>query len=326
MKPFARVCAAAFVAAISVALSLGAQAQDFPSKPIRIVVPYVPGGNIDITARTLAPGLGEALGQTIIVDNRAGAGGLIGSTYAAKAAPDGYTLLLGSTGTVTLAPAVFKTVPYDAAKDLVPIGAIQAVPLLITVAPKVPVNSFKEFLAYTKSKGSPVTMATAGVGTTNHLALEMLKHDAKIAVTHVPYKGSGAAFTDLLGSQIDSMMDQLSASIEYVRSGRLRAIAITSLKRSPQLPNVPTLDELGLPGFNATTFTGLFAPAATPSAVIEKLQGALKKVLTTESVRERYRTMGVEMMNMTPAEFAAFVRTDAERWLKAARQANIVLQ
>ncbi len=326
MKPFARVCAAAFVAAISVALSLGAQAQDFPSKPIRIVVPYVPGGNIDITARTLAPGLGEALGQTIIVDNRAGAGGLIGSTYAAKAAPDGYTLLLGSTGTVTLAPAVFKTVPYDAAKDLVPIGAIQAVPLLITVAPKVPVNSFKEFLAYTKSKGSPVTMATAGVGTTNHLALEMLKHDAKIAVTHVPYKGSGAAFTDLLGSQIDSMMDQLSASIEYVRSGRLRAIAITSLKRSPQLPNVPTLDELGLPGFNATTFTGLFAPAATPSAVIEKLQGALKKVLTTESVRERYRTMGVEMMNMTPAEFAAFVRADAERWLKAARQANIVLQ
>jgi len=326
MKPLVRVLAAACAAAVLVALSLGVQAQDFPSKPIHIVVPYVPSGNIDITARTLAPGLGEVLGQSIIIDNRAGAGGLIGATYAAKAAPDGYTLLLGSTGTVTLAPAVFKTVPYDAAKDLVSIGAIQEVPLLITVAPKVPVNNFKEFLAYSKSKGSPISMATSGVGTTNHLALEMLKHDAKIPVTHVPYKGSGAAFADLLGSQIDSMMDQLSASIEYVRSGRLRAIAITSLKRSPQLPNVPTLAELGYAGFNATTFTGLFAPAGTPPAVIEKLQAALKKVLTTESVRERYRALGVEMMDMGPAEFAAFVRTDAERWRKVAREANIVLE
>jgi tripartite-type tricarboxylate transporter receptor subunit TctC len=288
-------------------------------------VPYVPSGNIDITARTLAPGFGEALGQTIIIDNRAGAGGLIGATYVAKAAPDGYTLLLGSTGTVTLAPAVFKTVPYDAAKDLVAIGAIQEVPLLVTVAPKLPVNNYKEFLDYVKAKGSPISMATSGVGTTNHLALEMLMHEAKIKITHVPYKGSGAAFTDLLGSQIDSMMDQLSASIEYVRSGRLRAVAITGLKRSPQLPNVPTLNELGLTGFNATTFTGLFAPGGTPPAAMEKLQAALKKVLATESVRERYRALGVEMMDMSPAEFAAFVRADLEKWRKVAREANIVL-
>jgi tripartite-type tricarboxylate transporter receptor subunit TctC len=251
---------------------------------------------------------------------------LIGATAGAKAAPDGYTLLLGSTGTITLGPAVFKTMPYDAMKELVPIGAIQEVPLLITVSPKLPVNNFKEFLAYSKSKGSPVTMATSGVGTTNHLALEMLVHEAKIPVTHVPYKGSGAAFADVLGSQVDTMMDQLSASIEYVRSGRLRAIAITSLKRSPQLPNVPTLAELGLTGFNATTFTGLFAPAGTPAAVMEKLQAALKKVLATESVRERYRALGVEMMDMSPAEFAVFVRADAERWRKVAREANIVLE
>jgi len=326
MKPFARVCAAAFAAAASVALSLGAQAQDYPNKPIHIVVPYVPSGNIDITARTLAPGFGEALKQNIIIDNRAGAGGLIGATAVAKAAPDGYTLLLGSTGTITLGPAVFKTMPYDPAKELVSIGPIQEVPLVITVAPKLPVNNYNEFLAFVKAKGSPISMATSGVGTTNHLALEMLMHEAKIAITHVPYKGSGAAFTDLLGSQIDSMMDQVSASIEYVRSGRLRAIAITSLKRSPQLPNVPTLNELGLQGFNATTFTGLFAPAATPPAVIEKLQAALKKVLATELVRERYRALGVEMIDMSPAEFAAFVRVDAERWRKVARASNIVLE
>jgi tripartite-type tricarboxylate transporter receptor subunit TctC len=325
MKPLARVRAAAFVAAISVVSCLGAQAQDFPNKPIRIVVPYAPAGNIDITARTLAPAFGEALGQTVIIDNRAGAGGSIGTAAVAKAAPDGYTLLLGSTGTITAGPAVYKTLPYDTMKDLVPIGAIQAVPLLLTAAPKTPVNNFKEFLAYSKAKGSPITMASSGSGTSNHLALEMLSREAKIPLTHVPYKGSGAAYADLLGSQVDTMMDQVSASIEHIRSGRLKAIAVTSLKRSPQLPNVPTLDELGVTGFNATTFTGLFAPAGTPPAVMEKLQGALKKVLATESIRERYRSLGVEMMDMSAAEFAAFVRADGERWRKVAREANIVI-
>lgn len=326
MKPFARARAPTYVAAIFVALSLGAQAQDFPSKPIRIVVPFVPAGNIDITARTLAPAFGETMGQTIIIDNRAGAGGLIGATAVAKAAPDGYTLLLGSTGTITLRPALLKAMPYDAAKDFVPIGAIQEVPLLLTVSPKLAVSNFKEFLAYSKSKHDPITMSTSGVGSTGHLALEMLSRDAKIALTQVPYKGAGAAFADLLGGQVETMMDQISASLEYIRSGRLKAIAVTSLKRSAQLPNVPTLDELGLAGFNATTFTGLFAPAGTPPAVIEKLQVALKKVLMLESIRARYRALGVEMMDMSPAEFAAFVRNDAERWRKVAHEANIVIE
>ena len=244
----------------------------------------------------------------------------------AKAAPDGYTLLLGSSGTITAGPAVYKALPYDTMKDLIPIGAIQAVPLLLTAAPKAPIGNFREFIAYSKSKGSPITMASSGSGTSNHLALEMLARDAKIALTHVPYKGSGAAFSDLLGSQVETMMDQVSASIEHIRSGRLKAIAVTSLKRSPQLPNVPTLDELGVTGFEATTFTGLFAPAGTPPLVIEKLQGALKKVLALEAVRERYRSFGVEMMDMSAAEFATFVRADAERWRKVAREANIVVE
>ena len=326
MKPLARFLGVATLAALSGAMSLGLQAQDFPNKPIRIVVPYAPAGNIDITARTLAPAFGEALGQTIVIDNRAGAGGSIGTAAVAKAAPDGYTLLLGSTGTITAGPAVYKSLPYDAMKDLVPVGAIQAVPLLLTAAPKAPISNFKEFLAYSKSKGSPITMASSGSGTTNHLALELLAREAKIELTHIPYKGSGAAYADLLGSQVETMMDQVSASLEHIRSGRLKAVAVTSLKRSPQLPNVPTLNELGLAGFDATTFTGLFAPAGTPAAVIEKLQAALKKVLATESIRERYRSLGVEMMDMSAAEFAAFVRTDAERWRKVAREANIVVE
>jgi tripartite-type tricarboxylate transporter receptor subunit TctC len=326
MKSVARTLVAALFAVACVAPGAGALAQDFPSKPIRIVVPYAPAGNIDITARTLAPAFAEALGQSVIVENRPGAGGSIGTGAVAKAAPDGYTLLLGSSGTITAGPAVYKALPYDTQKDLIPIGAIQAVPLLLTAAPKAPISSYKEFLAYAKSKGSPITMASSGSGTSNHLALELLSREAKIPLTHVPYKGSGAAFADLLGSQVETMMDQLSASIEHIRAGRLKAIAVTSLKRSPQLPNVPTLDELGVSGFDATTFTGLFAPAGTPPAVIEKLQAALKKTLAIESVRERYRSLGVEMMDMGAAEFAAFVRADGERWRKVAREANVVAE
>ncbi len=325
MKNMAGVFAAAALAICAAGWPV-AQAQEFPGKPIRIVVPYAPAGNIDITARTLAPAFGEALGQQIIIDNRAGAGGSIGTGVVAKAAPDGYTLLLGSSGTITAGPAVYKALPYDTMKDLVPIGAIQAVPLLLTASMKTPFNTYGEFIAYSKSKGSPITMASSGSGTSNHLALELLSREAKIPLTHVPYKGSGAAYADLLGGQVETMMDQVSASIEHIRGGRLKAIAVTSVKRSPQLPNVPTLDELGVKGFDATTFTGLFAPAGTPPAVIEKLQAALKKVLAIEAVRERYRTLGVEMMDMSNADFAAFVRADGERWRRVAREANIVVE
>jgi tripartite-type tricarboxylate transporter receptor subunit TctC len=326
MCSLARILAAASIAAASVLSGPGALAQDFPGKPIKIVVPYAPAGNIDITARMLAPAFGEALEQPILIDNRTGAGGSIGTAAVAKAAPDGYTLLLGSTGTITAGPAVYKALPYDTMKDLIPIGAIQTVPMVLTASPRTPINNFKELLAYSQTKGSPITMASSGTGTSNHLALEMLSREAKIPLTHVPYKGSGAAYADVLGSQVETMMDQVSASIEHIRSGRLKAIAVTSLKRSPQLPNVPTLDELGVTGFEATTFTGLFAPAGTPPAVIEKLQAALKKVLAVESLRERYRSMGVEMMDMTTAEFVVFVRADGERWRKVAREANIVVE
>jgi tripartite-type tricarboxylate transporter receptor subunit TctC len=324
-RPMLKRLSLILAAAASALACVAALAQDFSGRPVRIVVPYAPSGNVDITARTLAPAYAEALGLQVIVENRAGAGGTIGTAAVAKSAPDGTTLLLGSSGTVTAGPAVYKNLGYDPIRDLAPVGPIQSVPMVLTAAPKTPVSSFKELLAYAKSKGGPVSMASAGSGTSNHLALELLAREAQLSVLHIPYKGSGPALADLLGSQVETMMDQLTASIEHIRGGRLKPLAVTSHQRSPQLPNVPTLDELGVAGYEATTFTGLFAPAGVAPAVMEKLQAALKKALSVESVRERYRSMGVEMMDMNPADFAAYVRADLEKWRRVARDAHIVV-
>ena len=194
-----------------------ANAQEFPSKPVRILVPWPPSGNVDITARTVAPALGEALGQPVIVDNRAGAAGTIGSAAVAKSPADGYTLLLGSTGTITAGPAVFKTLPYDPVKDFVAVGGIQSVPLVLTAAPKTPVSTYAEFVSLANSKKGQLSVASAGSGSSNHLAIELLMRMADLKLLHIPYKGSGPAIADLLGSQVESMMDQLTASIGYIR-------------------------------------------------------------------------------------------------------------
>ena len=301
-------------------------AQDFPSRPVRIVVPWPPSGNVDITARTIAPAYSEALGQQVIVENRAGAGGTIGSAYVAKSAPDGYTLLLGSTGTITSAPAVFRTISYDPIKDFVAVGAIQWVPMVLTVAPGTQVATFQEYFSLAQSKPGELSIASAGNGSSNHLAIELLMRQANLKLLHVPYKGSGPALTDLLGSQVASMMDQLTASIGYIRDGRLRPLAVTSLARSPLLPGVPTLDELGIKGYEASTFTAIFAPAGTPPSIVERLHSGLKKALANDQMRERYRTMGADIVDMTPAEFANYVRADLEKWRKVAREGNIVVE
>ncbi len=301
-------------------------AQEFPAKPVRIIVPWPPGGNVDITARTVQSALGDALGQQVLVENRPGAGGTVGSAQVAKSTADGYTLLLGSSGTITNAPAVYKNIAYDPVKDLVAIGPIQSTPMVITAAPKTPAANWAEFLSYIKNKNAPVSVATAGNGSSNHLALELLIRQTKLPLLHVPYKGSGPAITDLLGSQVDAMVDQLSASIGHIRDGRLKALAVTSKTRSPQLPNVPTLDELGVKDFEVSTFTGIFGPAGMPAPVAEKLHAALKKALAVEAVRDKYRSMGVEVMDMGPAAFAAYVKADYEKWRQVAREANIVVE
>ncbi|HEY3075393.1 MAG TPA: tripartite tricarboxylate transporter substrate binding protein [Burkholderiales bacterium] len=308
------------------ALAGAALAQEFPHRPVRIVVPWPPAGNVDITARTVAPALGDALGQQVIVENRAGAGGTIGTAAVVKSPADGYTLLLGSSGTVTSGPAVFKNLAYDPLRDLVAIGPIQSVPIVLTVAPKTPATSYAEYVALAKAKGGQLSVASAGNGSSNHLAIELLMRQANLKLLHVPYKGSGPALTDLIGSQVESMMDQLTASIGHIREGRIRVLAISSAKRSPLLPEVPTLDELGVKGYEAATFTGIFAPAGTPAPIVEKLAAALRKAMANESVRERYRAMGVEVMDLGQAEFAAYVRADYQKWLKVAREGNIVVE
>jgi tripartite-type tricarboxylate transporter receptor subunit TctC len=308
------------------ALSFLLHAQEFPVRPVRIVVPWPPSGNVDITARTVAPAFGEALGQQVIVDNRAGAAGTIGSAAVAKSPADGYTLLLGSTGTITAGPAVFKTMPYDPVRDFVAVGGIQSVPLVLTAAPKTPASTYAEFVSLARSKKGQLSIASAGSGSSNHLAIELLMRMADVKLLHVPYKGSGPAITDLLGSQVESMMDQLTASIGHIREGRIKPLAITSRSRSPLLPNVPTLDELGVKGYEASTFTGLFAPAETPRPVLDRLSSSLRKALANETVRERYRSMGVEIIDSTQAEFAAFVREDIDKWRQVAREGNIVVE
>jgi tripartite-type tricarboxylate transporter receptor subunit TctC len=312
----------AFIVGALAALTL--QAQDFPSRPVRIVVPWPPGGNVDFTARTLQQAFGEALGQQVVVENRAGAGGTIGSAQVAKSPADGYTLLLGSSGTISSAPSVFKNISYDPAKDFVAIGAIQYVPMVLTAAPNTPVKSYAELVSYAKIKS--VSIASAGNGSSNHLAIELLMRQAKLALVHVPYKGSGPAITDLLGSQVEAMMDQLTASIEHIRNGRLKALAVASLARSPLLPNVPTLDELGVKGYEAGTFTGIFGPSGIPPAVLMKLYSALRQALANAAVRERYRNSGAEVWEMSQAEFEAYVRADLEKWRRVAREANIVVE
>jgi tripartite-type tricarboxylate transporter receptor subunit TctC len=303
-----------------------AASQDFPSKPVRIVVPWPPSGNVDITARTVAPALGEALGQSVVVENRAGAAGAIGSAAVAKSTPDGYTLLLGSSGTITAGPAVWKTRHYDPVKDLVAVGGIQSVPIVLTAAPRTPAATFDEYRKLAASRGGQLSIASAGSGSSNHLAIELLMRMGNLSLLHIPYKGSGPAISDLLGSQVESMMDQLTASIGHIREGRIKAIAISSSKRSPLLPQVPTLDEAGVKGYEATTFTGIFAPAGTPKNVLDKLHGGLKKALANEGVRERFRGMGVDLIDMGQEAFAAYVRADYDKWLKVAREGNIVVE
>jgi tripartite-type tricarboxylate transporter receptor subunit TctC len=303
-----------------------ALAQEFPSRPVRIVVPWPPSGNVDITARTLAPAFGEALGQQVVVENRAGAGGRIGTEAVAKSPADGYTLLLGSSGTVTAGPAVWKNLNFDPLKDFVAVGPIQSVPIVLTVAPKTPARSFSEFSSLVREKPGQVSIASAGNGSSNHLAIELLMRQANLQLLHIPYKGSGPALTDLIGSQVQSMMDQLTASIGHIREGRIRALAISSLKRTPLLPDVPTLDELGVKGYEAATFTGIFAPAGTPSSTIQKLADALRKALANPAVRERYQAMGVEVMDMGQPQFAAYVRADYQKWQKVAREGNISVE
>lgn len=304
-------------------LPLSALSQAYPGKPVRIVVPFAPGGNVDINARAIAPGLGEIFGHQILVENRAGAGGMLGGEFVARSPADGYTLLMASNSVYSVAPNVFSKPRFNPLKDFAAISGISNVPFVIVLHPSVPAKNLKEFIALVKSRPGQMTMATAGTGTSNHLIGELFQMNAGVRMTGVPYKGSGPALTDLLGGQVDSHVDQLTASMAYIQAGRIRALAVTTDLRAPLLPNVPTLAEQGLKGFDATTITGLLAPAGTPKDVIDRIHAAVVKITAQQAIRDRFGALGASTLGNTPAEFGEYIRQDYAKMQKVVAAANI---
>ena len=302
----------------------GALAQNvLPTKPVRIVVGYPAGQTVDIIARSYAAALSKELGQPIIVDNRAGANGTLGAQEVKKAAPDGSTLLLGTLGQMAINPALYKKLPYDSLKDFAPISQVLFGPLLLLANPAFPPNTVQELVIYARAHPGAVNFASGGNGITAHLAMEIFQAQAGIKLTHIPYKGSPAALNDLIGGQVHVMFDNMPSSIQHVRSGKLRAVAVTTAHRSPELPNLPTIAESGLPGFEATSWFGLLAPAGTPPAVISKLSLAIIKVLGQADVKKRISEQGGEVISETPEQFAAFIRSENTRFAKVIKDAGI---
>jgi tripartite-type tricarboxylate transporter receptor subunit TctC len=310
-------------ALLTAAAFTAAAQQSYPTRPIRLIVPYPPGGNVDITARIIGPTLGELLGQTVVVDNRGGGGGNVGAHLVARAAPDGHTLLMGSSGPLSVNPVVVSNLPYDSLKDYSPVSQVHVVPLVVLAGQKSGIGSIREMIERAKASPGKLTVASAGTGTTNHFAIELFSTMAGVKVVHVPYKGSGPALTEMLGGQVATMFDQLSASIGYIRDGRLKALAVASAKRSSALPNVPTLDESGLRGYEASTFIGVLAPAETPKAVISQLNAAMLKVMGTRAVYQRLRELGTEPGSSSPEEFRKLIADELSKWRDVAKKAGL---
>ena len=310
-------------AVIALAIAATAAAQTYPSKPVRIIVPFAPGGAVDITARAIAPGLTEQLGQSFIVDNRGGAGGIIGADLVAKSAPDGYTLLLGSNSTLSVAPSLYPKNPYHPIRDFAPVSLVATMPFVLDVHPSVPAKSVKELIALAKAQPGRLSMASGGTGSSNQLVGELFQLLTAVKFTHVPYKGAAPAGIDLMAGQIDLLFDQLASSANYIKSGKLRALAVTSKARAAAIPAVPTMLESGVPNFEATNITGVLAPAGTPAEIIARLHAAVAKAANQSTVKGRFAGIGVEAVGGTPAEFAAYIKEDFARWTKVVKDANI---
>src|SRR6202165_3005746 len=294
-------------------------AQSYPSRPIRLVVPFPAGGTTDILAREAAQKLTEALGQAVVVDNRPGAAGNIGSDLVAKSAPDGYTLLMGTVGTHAINPSLYSKMPYDHVKDFAPVVLVAGVPNVLVVNPPLPVNSVADLIKLAKDKPGQINFASSGSGTSIHLSGELFKTMAGVDMTHVPYKGSAPAITDLMGGQVQVMFDNLPSSLQQIKAGKLRAIAVTSAKRAPALPDVPTVAESGLPGFEATSWFGVVAPAGTAPAIIARINADVNQWLQSPDVKEKLLAQGAVAAGGTPEQFAAHIRAETEKWAKVVK-------
>jgi tripartite-type tricarboxylate transporter receptor subunit TctC len=308
--------ATALIAALGASAAV---AQDYPSRPITLVVPFPPGGSTTIVARIVADKMSEALGQSIVVDNRGGAGGTVGSRAVAKSAADGYTILLGYTGTLAIGPTLYGNVGYDPRSDFEPIGRIATAPNTLVVHPSLPVHSVPELIAYGKANPGKLNYGSAGIGTVSHVCGEYFATAAGIKITHVPYKGTGPAIIDLLGGHIPMAFAPVPATHENATSGKLRMLAVTSAVRSTLLPDVPTIAETALPGFEAVLRYGLVAPAGTPRAIIAKLNTALNAALTSDDVRARLALDGAEPLPSTPADYGADIDREETQWSKVVK-------
>ena len=311
------------VAAVAALFTGAAYAQSYPGKPIRVVVPFPAGGNADVFARALSQKMAEAWSQGVVVDNRAGAAGIIGTQLVAKAPPDGYTLLMGTTGTHTTNPAVYEKLPYDPVRDFAPVSNFADSPFLLVVHPSVPTGNLKQLIAFAKSRPGQLHYASFGTGSSAHLAGEMLRMAARIDILHVPYKGGPPALADVVGGHVALMFNALPAVIPQVKAGRLRAIALAAKKRVPSAPDMPTFAESGIADFEAGSWYGVLAPAGTPKDVVAKLHAEIVRVLALADVKQRLAAEGAVGIGNTPDEFAAQIRADMARWAKVAKAANV---
>ncbi len=311
------------IALCTLALTAQGYAQQYPAKPIRLIVPFPPGGPTDTHSRWAAQQLNVAFGQSVVVENRAGAGGIIGTEAAAKAAPDGYTLLGGNPGPLTIAPGLRKHLGYDPVKDFAPITLIVRNASAWCIHPSVPVKNLRDFVALAKAKPGRINYATPGVGTVGHLAIENLATLTGIKLNHVPYKGAALYTVDLLAGNIDFAQIQIFQAAPYVRDGRLRALGVTSLARSPLLPDVATAQEQGVKGYSSYNWAGILAPAGTPRPIIERIHGVLAKALNNPEIHKQLEAIGNEVANEGPDDYAAFIKTETEKWGKVAKAAGI---
>jgi tripartite-type tricarboxylate transporter receptor subunit TctC len=297
----------------------------YPTKPVRLIVAFPPGGSTDIIARLVGQKLSERLGQQVIIDNRGGAGGMIGTDIAAKSTPDGYTLTMGTTSTHVIAPAAYPNVKYDPIKDFVPMTLVASTPYLLVLNPSVPAKSLKEFVALMKSQPGKLNYASAGAGSTTHLAMEMLKIVSGTDIVHVPYNGNGPAGTAVLGGQVQALFGSMPAVLPQAKAGKVRPIAVGTAKRSPALPDVPTVAEQGFPGFEVSLWLGFFAPTGTPAPITTRLYNELQAIAKSSDMKEQFERNGADPAWTTPAELTKLMKTELDKYSKVIKQANIKL-
>ena len=315
---------ATLVVSIAVLLSCAAAwPQTYPAKPIRFIVPFPAGGGADIFARLIGRKLGENIGQQLVVDNRAGASGIIGCEAVARSAPDGYTLLMGTTGTHTTNPAVFSKLPYDPLRDFAPISLVAESPFLLLVHPSLPVANLKELIAFARARPGQLTYASSGTGSSSHLGFELFNHMAGIKGVHVPYKGLPPATLDTISGYVTMTWNSITASMPYLKNRQLKALGIGSAKRSTLLPDIPTISEAGLAGFELGSWYGIFAPAGTPPDIVRRLRTEVVKAVNDPGMKDQFAALSAEPVGSTPEEFTAVLKQDLAKWAKVARQANV---